>query len=86
MGSKDKLITVPLDVLVAALEELQEGSAAAQRILKALEESPSKEPVAYLAQRRDGKQGGRFFATQPGRHYDARLYRGPIPVYLGPVE
>ena len=78
MGSKDKLITVPLDVL--------EASAAAVRILKALEETPLKEPVAYLAQRRDGKQGGRFFATQPGRHYDPRLYRGPIPVYLGPDE
>ena len=86
MGSKHKLITVPLDVLEAALEELPEGSAAAVRILKALEETPSKEPLAYLAQRRDGKQGGRFFATQPGRHYDPQFYRGPIPVYAGPIR
>lgn len=66
MGSKHKLITVPLDVLEAALEELPEGSAAAVRILKALEEIPSTEPVAYLAQRRDGKQGGRFLPRSLG--------------------
>ncbi|WP_060507219.1 hypothetical protein [Pseudomonas sp. NBRC 111124] len=86
MRSNHKMISVPLDVLEAALEELPEGSAAAVRILKALEETPSREPVAYLAQRRDGKQGGKFFATKPGRHYDPQLYRGPIPVYEGPVE
>lgn len=86
MGSQHKLIAVPLDVLEAALQELPEGSAAKRRILTALKEAPSKEPIAYLAQRRDGRQGGRFFVTQPGRYYDHQFYRGPIPVYECHVE
>lgn len=84
MGSQNKLITVPLSVLEAALEDLPEESAAAARIREAIAEAPHREPVAYLAQRMDGRQGGKLFATQPGRHYDQRIYRGPFPVYESP--
>lgn len=84
MGSENNPIIVSLDVLEAALRELPEQSPAAARIREAIIEGPRRKPVAYLAQRRFGRQAGQLFTTQPGRQYDQQIYRGPFPVYESP--